>query len=220
MLSSADRQSKVIVITSSFMAEGKSTLSANLAVAFAQRGARVLLIDSDLRRGTLHRAFQISGSLPGLSNLLSLINAEDIYMAPLPELPSLTLLMSGPKPPNPAELLASKRMADLMHQWRDEYDHVVIDSAPILMVSDTLPVAARADGTVMVVRAGLTRKRAISRAYDLLARSNIRILGAVMNDVNLKIENFYTYSSRGSGYNYYAYKGHGKAYGTERDQDD
>jgi Mrp family chromosome partitioning ATPase len=111
-------------------------------------------------------------------------------------------------------------MADLMHQWRDEYDHVVIDSAPILMVSDTLPVAARADGTVMVVRAGLTRKRAISRAYDLLARSNIRILGAVMNDVNLKIENFYTYSSRGSGYNYYAYKGHGKAYGTERDQDD
>jgi Mrp family chromosome partitioning ATPase len=86
------------------------------------------------------------------------------------------------------------------------------------MVSDALAVAARADGTVMVVRAGLTRKKAVSRAFDLLSRSKVRILGAVMNDIDLKIENFYTYSSRGYGYNYYAYKGQGDAYGSERDQ--
>jgi capsular exopolysaccharide synthesis family protein len=219
MLSSADRQSKVIVITSSFMAEGKSTLSANLAVAFAQRGARVLLVDSDLRRSTLHKVFHMSGSLPGLSNLLSMINEQDLFLTPLMEVPTLTLLPAGAKPPNPAELLASHRMAELIHRWRDEYDHVVIDSAPILMVSDALAVASRADGTVMVVRAGLTRKKAISRAFELLSRSNVRILGAVMNDINLKIENFYTYSSRGYGYNYYAYKGQGDAYGTDRDQE-
>jgi capsular exopolysaccharide synthesis family protein len=217
MLSSADRQSKVIVITSSFMAEGKSTLSSNLAIALAQRGARVLLVDSDLRRGTLHNAFHLTGSLPGLSNLLSMSNERDVFITPVPEVPTLTLLPAGPKPPNPAELLTSNRMAELIHKWRDEYDHVVLDSAPILMVSDALAVAARADGTVMIIRAGLTRKKAISRAFELLSRSNVRILGAVMNDINLKIENYYTYSSRRYRYNYYGYNGQGDAYGTDRD---
>jgi Mrp family chromosome partitioning ATPase len=94
---------------------------------------------------------------------------------------------------------------------------VVIDSAPILMVSDALAVAARADGTIMIVRAGLTRRKAISRAFELLSRANVRILGAVMNDINLKIENFYTYSSRHYRYNYYGYNGYGDAYGTDRD---
>jgi capsular exopolysaccharide synthesis family protein len=219
MLSSADRQIKVVVITSSFMGEGKSTISSNLAVALAQRGERVLLVDSDLRRGTLHKMFQLQGSLPGLSNVLSMLNEEDCFVNPLPEVPSLTLLPAGPKPPNSAELLASNRMAELVHQWREEYDHVVIDSAPILMVSDALALTARADGTIMVVRAGLTRKKAITRSFELLDRSNARILGAVMNDIDLKIENFYTYSSRGYGYNYYEYKGHGDAYGADIDKD-
>ncbi len=220
MLSSADRPIKVMVITSSFMAEGKSTLSANLAIALAQRGERVLLVDSDLRRGTLHRAFNLKGALPGLSNVLSMPSEQDPYITPLPEVPSLTLLPAGPKPPNPAELLASNRMAELIQHWKEEYDHVVIDSAPILMVSDALAVTARADGTVMVIRAGLTRKKAISRAFDLLSRANVSILGAVMNDIDLKIENFYTYSSRGYGYNYYAYKGYGSAYGTDSEEDE
>ena len=217
MLSSADRQSKVIVITSSYMAEGKSTVSSNLAIALAQRGARVLLVDSDLRRGTLHKVFNLTGSLPGLSNLLSMINERDVYITPVPDVPTLTLLPAGAKPPNPAELLASNRMAELVHRWREEYDHVVIDSAPILMVSDALAVAANADGTVMIVRAGLTRRKAISRAFELLSRSNVRILGAIMNDINLKVENYYTYSSRHYRYNYYGYNGQGDSYGTDRD---
>ena len=217
LLSSADRQSKVIVITSSYMGEGKSTISANLAIALAQRGARVLLVDSDLRRGTLHKLFHLTSSLPGLSNLLSMINERDVYLTPIPEVPTLTLLPAGAKPPNAAELLASNRMAELVHRWREEYDHVVIDSAPILMVSDALATAARADGAVMIVRAGLTRRKAISRAFELLSRSNVRILGAVMNDINLKIENFYTYSSRHYRYNYYGYNGQGDSYGTDRD---
>jgi succinoglycan biosynthesis transport protein ExoP len=217
MLSSADRQTKVIVITSSFMAEGKSTLSANLAVSFAQRGERVMLVDSDLRRSTLHKVFGLTGSLPGLSNLLSMTNEQDVYITPVPEVPTLTLLPAGAKPPNPAELLASNRMTELILQWREEYDHVIIDSAPILLVSDALAVAARADATIAIVRAGLTRKKAVSRTYELLSRSHVRILGAVMNDIDLKIENFYTYSSRRYRYNYYGYNGKGDTYGADSD---
>jgi capsular exopolysaccharide synthesis family protein len=218
LLSSADRRSRVILITSSYMAEGKSTLSSNLAIALAQRGARVLLVDGDLRRSSQHKVFDLEAQLPGFSNLLSQVDGQDVFITPYPDLPTLTLLPGGPRPPNPAELLASNRMAELIHQWRAEYDHVVIDSAPILMVSDSLSVAARADGTVLVVRAGLTRKKAISRSFDVLSRSNVRVLGAVMNDIDLKIENFYTYSSRGYGY-YNGYKGYGAAYGADSDKD-
>jgi len=219
LLSSADRRNKVILITSSFMAEGKSTLSANLAITLAQGGARVLLVDADLRRSTLHKAFNVERPLGGFSNLLSQVGSQDVYLTPDLGLPTLTLLPAGPKPPNPAELLATNRMAELINQWRQEYDHVVIDSAPILMVSDSLPIAARADGTVLVVRAGITRKKAIKRAFDLLSRSNIRILGAVMNAIDFKVENFYTYSSKGYGY-YDGYKGYTAAYGRSRDEDD
>ncbi len=219
LLSSADRRTKVILITSSFMSEGKSTLSANIAITLAQRGARVLLVDSDLRRSTQHKVFGLEGPRGGFSNLLSQVDAQDVYVTPNPELPTLTLLPAGPKPPNPAELLASNRMAELVRQWREEYDHVIIDSAPILMVSDSLALAARADGAVLVVRAGLTRKKAILRSFDILNRSNIRILGAVMNDIDLKIENFYTYSNKAYGY-YNGYKGYGAAYGSESDQDE
>ena len=219
LLSSADRRNKVILITSSFMAEGKSTLSANLAITLAQRGARVLLVDSDLRRSTLHKSFNIERPLSGFSNLLSQVGSQDVYITPAPDLPTLTLLPAGPKPPNPAELLATNRMAELVTQWREDYDHVVIDSAPILMVSDSLSIAVRADGTVLVVRAGITRKKAIARAFELLSRSNIRILGAVMNATDFKVENFYTYTSKGYGY-YQGYRGYTEVYGKGRGEDE
>ena len=157
------------------------------------------------------------GSLSGLSNLLSLTDDESVYITPVTDLPNLTMLPAGRKPPNPAELLRSDRMADLIDQWREQYDYIVIDTAPILMVSDALRLARQADGTVMVVRSGLTRKKAITRAFELLSRSGIRILGAVVNDIDLNLENFYTYSRRGYGYRYYAEKGQGISYG-DRDE--
>jgi capsular exopolysaccharide synthesis family protein len=218
MLSSTDPKSKVIVITSSYMNEGKSTISSNLAITFAQRGSRVLLLDTDLRRSHLNLAFRLPRSLSGLSNLLSLTDPESIYITPIPELPNLTMLPAGPRPPNPAELLSSRRMAELIDQWREEYDYVIIDSPPILMVSDALEVASRADDTIMIIRAGLTRKKAITRSFELLSRSKIHVLGAIINDIDLKIENFYTYSSRSYGYKYYGGKGRGLAYGN-RDED-
>ena len=217
MLSSFDQRSKVIVITSSYMNEGKSTISANLAIGFAQRGARVLLLDTDLRRSHLHLAFRLSRSLPGLSNLLSLTGQEDAFITPVPEIPSLTMLPAGPRPPNPGEILSSNRMAELIDQWREEYDYVIVDSPPILMVSDALGIASRADATIVVVRAGLTRRKAITRSFELLARSKIHVLGAIINDIDLNIENFYTYSSGRYGYKYYGRKGEGAAYGNRDD---
>lgn len=217
MLSSLDQRSKVIAVTSSFMNEGKSTISANLAISFAQHGARVLLVDTDLRRSHLHFAFRIPGRLPGLTDLLSFRESE-VFVTPIPELPNLVMLPAGRKPPNPAEVLGSNRMGDLIDQWRTEYDYVIIDTAPILMVSDALGVASRADGTVMIVRATLTRKKAVTRAFEVLSRSRIRIIGAVLNDVDLNMENFYTYARRGYGYRYYSTKGQEPAYGN-RDED-
>ncbi|MBS1801936.1 MAG: polysaccharide biosynthesis tyrosine autokinase [Acidobacteria bacterium] len=218
MLSSLDKRSKVITVTSSYMNEGKSTVSANLAISFAQHGARVLLVDTDLRRSHLHFAFRIPGRLPGLTSLLSFSGSEDVFLTPIPELPNLVMLPAGRKPPNPAEVLGSGRMGDLIDQWRKEYDYIIIDTAPILMVSDALGVASRADGTVMIVRARLTRKKAITRAFELLSRSRVRIIGAVINDVDLNLENFYTYARKGYGYMYYSGKGQEPAYG-HRDED-
>ena len=213
MLSSSDQKTKVIVVTSCFMNEGKSTISANLAISFAQRGARVLLVDTDLRRSHLHLAFRLPGSLRGLSNLLSLTDAEGVYVNPVPDLPSLTMLPAGPKPPNPeAEITGalSGWQNSLINGEKSMITMVIVDTAPILMVSDALEkLRSRADDTIIVVRAGLTRRKAIARSFELLSRSKIHVLGAVINDIDLQIENFYTYSSRRYGYKYYADKGQG-----------
>jgi capsular exopolysaccharide synthesis family protein len=220
LLSSVDSPKGVILVTSSFMAEGKSTLSSNLAVALAQRGASVLLVDTDLRRSTLSRVFDLRGPLPGLSNILGRLEDKSPYVQPVPSLPALTLLPAGIRVPNPAELLASSRMAALIIQWKETYDHVILDSAPILMVSDSLSIAAQADGVVIVVRSGVTRKKALARTHELLVRSNARILGAVVNDVDLKLENYYTYSYKGYGYGYSGYKVYGSAYGERPNKED
>ncbi len=220
LLSSIDAPKKVLLVTSSFMAEGKSTLSSNLAIALAQRGARVLLVDTDLRRGTLNGMFGLPSSLPGLSNILGKLEEGAPFIQPIPTIPLLTFLPSGIRVPNPAELLASARMSALLAEWKDKYDHIVLDSAPILMVSDALPVAAQSDGVVIVVRSGVTRKKALKRTYELLVRSNARLLGAVVNDVNLKLENYYTYSYKGYGYGYSGYKGYASAYGDKPKEDE
>ncbi len=194
LLSAIDNPLRTIVVTSAFMSEGKSTLSANIAVMLAQRGERVLIVDADLRRSTLHLLFGMDRPPQGLTNLLSRQSDESVYLHPLPELPELTYLPAGAVPPNPAELLASHRMAEIMRQWAGEYDRVIIDTAPILAVSDSLAPAARADSVLLVVRAGVTRKKALLRTRELLRRVNAHLLGAVVNDVDLRKESYYNYS--------------------------
>jgi capsular exopolysaccharide synthesis family protein len=211
LLSAIDNPLRLLVVTSAFMSEGKSTLSANLGVMLAQRGERVLIVDADLRRSTLHLLFGLARPALGLTNLLSRQTGDSAFLHPVPEMPNLTYLPAGAVPPNPAELLASHRMAEMMRQWQQEYDRVIVDTAPILAVSDSLAPAARADAVLLVVRAGLTRKKALIRARELLRRANASVLGAVVNDIDLRADGYYGYSS---GYTY----GYGYAADTKDEQ--
>lgn len=225
LLSSIDRPPRVIVVTSAFPGEGKTTTAVNLAVAFAQRGERVLLVDADLRRGSLDRVFKLSEKNFGLSTVLTKPAALSDLASPVIELPMLKVLPTGPRPPNPAEMLSSVRMEEQLHQWAEEFDRVVLDTAPVLAVSDTQAMAALADTVILVARAGMTRKRALLRARDLLWRINAPIAGVVVNDVDMRLENFYTYRYGMYGYNYgygyrYAPKGSDIAYGLEDDEKD
>jgi len=207
LLSSIDRPPRVIVVTSAFPGEGKTTTTVNTAIAFAQRGERVLLVDADLRRGSLDRVFNLDDKGFGLSSVLAQPAAQRELASPLPGLPMLRVLPTGPRPPNPAEMLSSNRMEEQLRQWALEYDRVVIDTAPVLAVSDTQAIAALADTVILVARAGMTRKRALVRARDLLWRINAPIAGVVVNDVDMRLENFYTYRYGMYGYNYgYGYR--------------
>jgi capsular exopolysaccharide synthesis family protein len=202
LLSSIDIPPRVIVVTSAFPGEGKTTTAVNAAIAFAQRGERVLLVDADLRRGSLDRIFNLDDRSLGLSTVLAQPAAPKSLATPLPELPLLAVLPTGPRPPNPAEMLSSNRMEEQLRQWALEFDRVVIDTAPVLAVSDTQAMAALADTVILVARAGMTRKRALVRARDLLWRINAPIAGVVVNDVDMRLENFYTYRYGMYGYNY------------------
>lgn len=208
LLSSVDREPRLLLLTSSFAAEGKSTCAANLAISFARRSARVLLVDTDLRKGTLHMKFKTSNRV-GLSTLLARESGSEAYEHPLPDVPNLTLLTRGPIAPNPGEMLASRSMEDLLLQWRLEYDHVILDTSPILAVADTLSLAPHVDAAFILVRSGITRKKALIRVREQLHRVNARLLGTVVNDVDLRLENYYTYSKRYD----YSYKGYGAGYG-------
>ena len=200
LLSSADNEARVVLITSSFASEGKSTIAANLAISFARRDARVLLVDTDLRRGTLHLKFRMPNR-EGLSTLLVRESGANAYQTPIPDLPNLFVLPRGPVAPNPGEILASRHMEALLDQWKIEYDHVILDSAPVLPVADALSLAPLSDSTIIVVRAGSTRKKALLRVRSLLKRAQARITGIVVNDVDLRLENYYTYSKK-YGYDY------------------
>jgi len=223
LLSSIDNPPRVIVITSAFPSEGKTTTAINFAIVLAQRGEQVLLVDADLRRGSLRRVFGIADENVGLSTALSQQSPDNDLPVPFPELPSLYVLPTGPLPPNPAEMLSSNRMEEQMRQWVKKFDRIVMDSAPLLAVSDTQSLAVRSDAVVLVARAGVTRKRALIRARDLLWRVNAPVAGVVVNDVDLRLENFYTYRYGAYARNYwYGYKQvpsfSDRAYGYEEEE--
>jgi polysaccharide biosynthesis transport protein len=209
LLSAVDRIPKVLLITSSFAEEGKSTTASNLAISFAQRQEKVLLVDTDLRRGTTHLKFGLPNR-SGLSSVLARESGAEAYEHPLADLPGLTVLSRGPIAPNPGEMLASHTMEDLLKQWRATYDRIILDTSPILAVADSLGLAPQADGVLILVRSGVTRKKALIRTRDLLRRAGARISGTVVNDVNLKLEHYYTYSR---GYRYGYKSNYGTGYG-------
>jgi succinoglycan biosynthesis transport protein ExoP len=180
----------VVAVTSSLAAEGKSTTSSNLAAALAETGARVLLVDADLRRPSIAEALGIEGSAGLTTVLAGQADVADVVQ----EWGShgLHVLASGPVPPNPAELLGSPVMRRLVAELRRSYDHVVIDTAPLLPVADAAVVSRLVDGTVLVVHAGRVRRGQVAQALANLDRVSGRVLGVVLNRVK-RDESSYEY---------------------------
>lgn len=182
---------KTILITSSGPAEGKSTLAANLALAMAQAGSTVLLVDCDLRRPGQHRTFNLKNR-QGLTNVL--IRAQLWNQAvQTTDIPGLSLIPSGPIPPNPSELLGSEPMQEFLESAASEYDAVVLDAPPVVAVSDALVLAPLVDGIILVIRAGKTRVDQIMEAKKLLENANGRIVGVVINAAKPNGKSYYYY---------------------------
>jgi capsular exopolysaccharide synthesis family protein len=189
LLSAADRPPRLLVVTSALPGEGKSTTSCNLAITLAQRGGKVLLVDTDLRRSTL--PFQLgldSKTAFGLSSILTGGAESEAIRNPIPELPNLHVILAGPQSPCPTQLLMSNKMNALLAQWSTDYDHVVIDTTPVLYVADSLPLAAKADAVLLVVRSGRSRRKAFHRMCNLLYRAKAHLVGVVINGANLQLE--------------------------------
>jgi exopolysaccharide transport family protein len=198
LLSCVGGPPKVIVVTSALPQEGKTTTSINTAVTLAQRGSRVLLLDGDLRRPGIQKRFAIP-STTGLSELLSGTDVPQL-LQPVPELPTLFVMTAGTPPPHPAELLSSTRMLELLRRWRGEFDHIVIDTPPVLSVTDSVVLSVLADSVLLVIRSGQTTKAALKRTTDVLAQVQAKILGVVLNAVNLNSPGHYYYYGYGSKY--------------------
>jgi succinoglycan biosynthesis transport protein ExoP len=203
LLSSYGAPPKVILVTSALPQEGKTTISANSALVLAQRGSRVLLIDADLRRPGIDRLFGFR-SRGGLSTLISGGDKYEDVIIPFTDVPNLWILPAGPIPPQPAELLGSTVMKDHIARWRTEFDHVIIDTPPCLSVTDAVILSPEADRVILVARAGKTTKLALRRACDLLLQVNARVMGIVLNALNLdSAESYYYYGGRYSKHYYH-----------------
>jgi succinoglycan biosynthesis transport protein ExoP len=200
LLSTAGHPPKFIVLTSATPSEGKTTAATNLAAILAQRDTRVLLIDGDLRRPNIHHRFGLNGKI-GLTTVLTGATKLEETVQGVPEIPNLDILPSGPVPPFPTEMLSSGAMDAILRRCGEIYDYVVIDSPPILSVTDGVILARQADAVVLVVRHGKSSKHVVRRARDILLRSGAGITGIVLNAVDLNSPEYYGYYGY-SGYSY------------------
>lgn len=188
---SVDQDMRSLLVTSSGPSEGKSSTTANLGVVFAQQGKRVLLIDGDLRKPTVHYTFKLdnrtglSTVLVGEKSLEETVKETDV--------PNLEILTCGPIPPNPSELLGSNAMKQMLRKAQETYDVVVFDTPPVLAVTDAQILANICDGSIIVARSEQTEYEAIQKAKDLLEPAYAKLLGIVLNDVPQKKSNTYYY---------------------------
>ena len=197
---SLDRPHRILVVTSASPGEGKTTTVANFGV---QAGSRVCVVDADLRRPGLHRVFDVPNA-QGLTT--ALVEGLPLNKVALPtRVPNLSVLPSGPLPPNPAELVGSNRMHELLEAATADFDLILCDTPPIVAVSDAVSLAARCDGVILVVRVGTVPHDVIRRAAAQLEAVNARILGVLLNSVNMRREGYY--------YDYYRY--YHRYYGNE-----
>lgn len=188
----------VFAVTSSLMHDGKTTNAVNLAVSIANADKKVLLLDADLRKPTVHRYFGIENK-DGLSEILAGLTNEIRIRSTKTE--NLHILPSGQIPPNPAELLGSKQMDTLLDYVRNYFDYVIIDTPPINVVTDTAILAEKITGYVFVVQGGKNHYNEVNYALDTLKQMNGRVVGMILNDVSGKAQQKYSY--RGRNYSYY-----------------
>ncbi len=193
---------KVIIVTSALPQEGKTTTSMNTALVLAQKGVRVLLIDADLRRPSIHKILGM-GPRSGLSNVLTGSATLQQTITRSSILPNLYILPAGTPPPNPAELLASTNMRDVLEELRGQYDHIVVDTPPTLSVTDAVVLSPRADAIVLVIRSGQTTKQALRRSRDILTQVNAKVSGVLLNAVDLTSPDYYYYYEYQSKYSRY-----------------
>ena len=205
LFSSAVEGGRSVVVTSTGPSEGKTLVATNLAVALAQAGQRVLLVDADMRKPRVHQVFHVE-SVPGLSNILVGTAKASDAVRPGP-VANLWLLLSGVTPPNPAELLASRRFKDFVSTLEQHFDWVVVDTPPVMAVTDATVVAHVAQGVIYVVRCEHTNKRTALTALEQLDSAKVKFLGGILNRVDVQ-RNSYYYS------NYYR-KSYSSYYGAE-----
>ena len=194
LLSASGNPPKKIVISSPNPTEGKTTITINTAIALSQMGADVLIIEADLRKPRIHKIFGQENGM-GLSNFLS-GNAELHSIIRQSEIPNLFYILSGPLPPNPSELLGSSMFKNMIECLEERFDHIVIDAPPTLGFADAVILSTSADGVILVVHGGKTPRETLQRAKNILAQVNARILGVVINRVNIRKNEY-------GGYGYY-----------------
>ncbi|MEG1003848.1 CpsD/CapB family tyrosine-protein kinase [Clostridium sp.] len=192
--SSIDKAIKTLVVTSSEAGEGKSTVAGNLAYVLSQGGKRVIIIDCDLRKPSLHRKFGISNGV-GLTNCLvgkcklsdAIINVDE----------RLDVLTSGENPPNPADVVNSRMMEELLELLKSTYDHIIIDTPPVRAVTDGQILAGKCDGTLLVIKAEKTKSDSIIQGYKELEKVKANVLGSVLNgaSTNRREAYYYEYSN-------------------------
>ncbi|WP_336788250.1 CpsD/CapB family tyrosine-protein kinase [Paenibacillus sp. MMO-177] len=189
--SSVDSRIQLLMVTSAQTGEGKSTVISNLAVAYAMEGKRVLLIDADLRKPSVHRIFSqtnrqgLTDLLTGMSTLDEVVKDSGVV--------NLSLITSGPTPPNPAELLGTSRMKGLIQELKESYDLILFDTPPVLAVTDSLIISSLCDGALLVVHAGKVKKAYVRKAKERLDFVQARIIGAVFNQMKRQDISFMKY---------------------------
>lgn len=192
---SIDKPVKTIVITSAVPGEGKSTIAGNLAISLGKNGNRVLLIDCDLRKPMVHRKFRFSNE-KGLTDCL--INKYEVKNVIQQYNENVYIITSGQTPPNPSEIMGSQTIQNFINELSINYDYIILDTPPILAVTDTLLLAGKSDATILVTRYGKTKEKLIIRAYKELTKVKANVIGSILNVYDKKdMKEYYKYYGEG-----------------------
>lgn len=188
--SSFDDEYRVIVVTSSVPGEGKSTTAGNLAIALAQSGNSVLLVDCDMRKPSIHKKFKISNAAGTAELLLRKKCFEEVANK---HNENLTIITAGKIPPNPSEMLASRAMTAFIKEMKNEFKYIILDTPPLQAVTDAQVLSTKADGVLLIVRAGSAKREMVFNSVDLIKKVQGKVIGTVLNGVENKKSNYYYY---------------------------